>query len=230
MSLLLVFTLYAMNSFGAEPSCEMALANFEVLASNSDLSNAKVIGFGDFHDPGASTLAAIGTIAAGLARPGDLFLLEGLESGKVVRQAEYFPTNMIPIPVEVMGMDNLGAIERSLSLIQEAVVLEEACKDRCGLRMQEIERELFEKTKVRIMEMGRLLSYLRNKTEVNRIWIIAGVGHLHPEQSPLSFALERWGTPYVIFGPKGVDTEATLSKLKAHLARQEELRKKLEGH
>lgn len=225
----LILSLFSFNSLATALTCEEALGKFEILAANSNFADSKILGFGDVHDSNDSILRTIGTIAAGLAQPGDVILLEGLESGKVVKQLEYFPTSMIPVPVEVIGMDKLDALDRSLELIKEAVQLEETCSANCAPRIKEIERELFEKTKQRIMEMGRLLDSLNRRAEVKRIWIIAGVGHLHPDQSPLSFALEKWRTPYMIFGPKGVSTEATLDQLKSHLARQEVLKKGPKG-
>ena len=219
------YTLLALLSFSAAHASQTCIRQLmsaftspqdnpvAIVAGAADFTTARVIAIGDHHGTPAHTKGAAAAINA-YGTKGDLVLIEGLSANKTVDRASVVATADIRKDVVVMGWDDIAAVDASFVLLKRFLELSKVAAD--SFEIRQVEKQLNDLTQRRNLSLGKTLVTAMKEEPKRRIWILGGAAHFSPDHSPLSFALDRSNTKYVILNPKGVLPDASDAELEAH--------------
>jgi hypothetical protein len=194
--------------------------NLKRVAGGASLQDARVIGLGDFHTD-KTRIAQAAAIIDKYGNEGDIVLIEGLASGKVVPQADYLATHGIQKQVTVMGWDNMAALEQSVGVLEAFVKLQKsaASPDEKLRSEQPLTKRLNQLTHDRNRTLvSNIVQALNPPTPGRKVWVLAGTAHLSDEYSPVSRALSGGSVPHAFFGnEEDLKISSSDAELEGHL-------------
>jgi hypothetical protein len=211
----------AVVNISTRPKPPTPPAHYEVVAGNSEIGAARVIGLGEEHGDMAQMQRAIDLINK-YAKDGDIILMEGLDAGTIGNKEDYVPTHGIKPNVTVMGWDKVPLITRSLELVRQFIDsnFDPAVDARVAPELNNLTRQ-------RDMSLVQTLSSQLQRPGDHRVFILAGFEHFNPKRSTLNYIMGTQNVPHLLLKPVRATGEADDAALRQHFDAQ--MRHKPEG-